>query len=294
MNAAKIDSSAPLAGRLALVTGAARGIGFDIASHFMAAGADVLVFDIDGPGAASAAQRLSETFEGHRALFYQGDVADEDAICAAFDQASTLRTPTILVNNAGVNDLRPLVRLSVDEWRRVFDVIALGTFLATRELARRFIEHDLTDGAVVNISSLNFLIATRGYAHYCAAKAAVSQFTRASALELAPLGVRVNAIAPGLTRTPLAGRFFAENPSVPQAFVDQTPLGRIGETGDIAKVATFLASDAAGWLTGLTIPVDGGANLVGMPDSWELMAGGLGLAEPDPAEWARCDPSPDA
>jgi 3-oxoacyl-[acyl-carrier protein] reductase len=277
-----------LVGKSAIVTGAARGIGFDIARHLMRAGADVLVYDIDGENAERAAQELSDEHADRRALPFAGDVADEDAMREAFDVATAeFGTPRILVNNAGINDLRPLVRLSVDEWRRLYDVIALGTFIGTREFARRFMEHGLTGGAVISTSSLNFVTATAGFAHYISAKAAVSQFTKAAAIELAPLGIRVNAIAPGLTRTPLAGMFFAERPEVPQAFVELTPLGRIGETSDMAKVAAFLASDGAAWITGTTIHVDGGAHTIGVPDNWELMAGPLGLEEPTPDEWQR-------
>src|SRR6266545_3091774 len=134
----------PLVGRSAVVTGAAQGIGYDIARHLMAAGADVLVYDINGPGAEAAATTLSEEVPGRRAVPFEGDVADEEAMRKAFDVATTeLGLPRILVNNAGINDLRPLVRLSVDEWRRLFDVIALGTFLGTREIARRFMEQEL-------------------------------------------------------------------------------------------------------------------------------------------------------
>jgi NAD(P)-dependent dehydrogenase (short-subunit alcohol dehydrogenase family) len=277
-----------LVGRSAIVTGAAQGIGYEIARQLMAAGADVLVYDINGPGAKEAATALCEEVPGRRAIAFEGDVAEEQAMGNAFDVAATeLGTPRILVNNAGINDLRPLVRLSVDEWRRLFDVIALGTFLGTREMARRFMEQGLSGGAIVSTSSLNFVIPTVGYAHYCSAKAAVSQFTKAAALELAPLGIRVNSIAPGLTMTPLAGSFFAERPEIPAAFVERTPLNRVGETSDIAKVAVFLASEAAGWITGITVHVDGGAHLVGLPDSWALMAGPLGLPEPTPSDWLR-------
>lgn len=274
----------------AIVTGAGRGIGLDIAAHLLDAGSSVLVYDIDRDTGEAAVEQLQSSHPARRVIFHCGDVADEASMREAFDVAvEQLGVPRILVNNAGVNDLRPLVRLSTEEWRRVFDVIALGTFLGTREMARRYMENDLIGGSVINISSLNYLIATRGYAHYCAAKAAVSQFTRAAALELAPLRIRVNAIAPGLTNTPLAGSFFAENPSVPQAFVDQTPLGRVGKTSDVARVAIFLSSSLSEWCTGLTIPVDGGANLIGMPDSWSLMGTGLGLDEPTPEEWTSLE-----
>jgi 3-oxoacyl-[acyl-carrier protein] reductase len=139
--------------------------------------------------------------------------------------------------------------------------------------------------AVVNISTLNYSIATPGLAAYCAAKASVSQFTKAAAMEFAPLGIRVNAIAPGLTRTPLAERFFGDAPEVPQAFVDHTPMDRVGMPIDQARAAVFLAGEASGWITGVTLNVDGGMHTDGVPDNWELMKGPLGLSDPQPSEW---------
>ena len=282
-----------LAGTSAVVTGAGQGLGREIARHLMAAGADVLVFDLDGDRAEHAARELAAEQTGRRALAFAGDVADEGDVREAFDIATeALGTPYILVNNALYNLLRPIVTLPADEWDRVFGVIARGTFLATRELGRRFMEHGLSGGAVVNISTLNYTIATTGLAAYCSSKAAVSQFTKAAALEYAPLGIRVNAIAPGLIDTPLARRFLGDEPHVAQAFVDRAPLGRIGQTDDMAKVVVFLASAAAAWITGVTLNVDGGMHLLGVPDNWELMKGPLGMADPTPADWLGAGPSP--
>jgi len=275
-----------LVGTSAVVTGAGQGLGYDIARHLMAAGADVLVFDIDGDRAQEAARALAAEQPGRRAVAFAGDVADETDMRAGFDVATeAFGTPRILVNNALYNLLSPIVRLPVDEWQRVFDVIARGTFIGTRELGRRFMEHRLTGGAIVNISTLNYSVPTRGLAAYCSSKAAVSQFTQVAALEYAPLGVRVNAIAPGLVDTPLARRFLGEEPQVAQAFIDMIPLDRIGWTSDQAKVVVFLASEAAGWITGVTLNVDGGMHLKGVPDNWEVMKGPLGLEDPTPAEW---------
>lgn len=280
-------SAAPLvAGASAVVTGAGQGLGYDIARHLMAAGADVLVFEIDGDRAEEAARALSEEQPGRTALAFARDVSVEDDMRAGFDLATeAFGTPRILVNNALYNLLSPIVRLPVDEWQRVFDVIARGTLIGTREFGRRFMENDLTGGAIVNISTLNFSIATRGLAAYCSSKAAVSQFTKVAALEYAPLGIRVNAIAPGLIDTPLARRFLGDQPEVAQAFVDMAPLDRIGTTADQARVVVFLASEASSWITGVTLNVDGGMHLKGVPDNWEIMKGPLGMEEPTPAEW---------
>jgi NAD(P)-dependent dehydrogenase (short-subunit alcohol dehydrogenase family) len=282
-----------LVGKSAVVTGAGQGLGYDIAAHLLAAGSDVLVFDLDGDRAGEAAERLSDDHRGRRALPFAGDVSDEADVRAAFDLATDeLGTPRILVNNALYNVLSPIVTLPLGEWQRVYDVIARGTFLGTRELGRRFMEQELTGGAIVNISTLNYSVATTGLAAYCSSKAAVSQFTKAAALEYAALGIRVNAIAPGLIDTPLARRFLGDQPEVAQAFIDRTPMARIGQTADMAKVVVFLASHAAGWITGVTLNVDGGMHLEGVPDNWQVMKAPLGMQDPTPADWLGAGPAP--
>jgi glucose 1-dehydrogenase len=275
-----------LVGTPAIVTGAGQGLGYDTARHLIAAGADVLVFELDGVRAEEAARSLMHDQSGRTAIPFAGDVSNEDDVRAAFDLAiEELGVPGILVNNALYNLLSPIVTLSVDEWQRVYDVVARGTFLGTREFGRRAMEHDLDGGAIVNISTLNYSIATTGLSAYCSSKAAVSQFTKAAALEYAPLGIRVNAIAPGLIDTPLARRFLGGAPEVEQAFIDVCPLGRVGTTADMARVVVFLASRAAGWITGMTVNVDGGMHMRGVPDNWSLMKGPLGMEDPSPADW---------
>jgi 3-oxoacyl-[acyl-carrier protein] reductase len=167
----------------------------------------------------------------------------------------------------------------------VLGVIATGTFIGTREFGRHFMEHGLEGGAIVNISTLNHTAPASMLAAYCSAKAAVSQFTNVAALEYASMGVRVNAIAPGLVNTELAAAFLGESPEVPAAFVRNTPLARVGEPEDQARVAVFLASTASAWMTGVTLLVDGGLHLLGVPDNWELFKGPLGRTEPTPADW---------
>ena len=275
-----------LAGSPAIVTGAGQGLGYDVARHLMVAGADVLVFELDGDRAEDAARSLNDEQTGSRAVAFAGDVSDEDDVRAAFDAAvDEFGVPRILVNNALYNLLSPIVSLPVEEWQRVYDVIARGTFLGTREFGRRAIAHQLSGGAIVNISTLNYSVATTGLAAYCSSKAAVSQFTKAAALEYAPLGIRVNAIAPGLIDTPLARRFLGDQPEVEQAFVDLTPLARIGTTADMARVVVFLASQASSWVTGVTVNVDGGMHMMGVPDNWSLMKGPMGMDDPTPADW---------
>jgi NAD(P)-dependent dehydrogenase (short-subunit alcohol dehydrogenase family) len=252
----------------------------------MAAGADVLVLEIDKDLAEQAADSLTREQPGRRAVAFAGDVSNEADVHAAFDVAvEEFGPPEILVNNALYNLLSPIVRLPVEEWQRVFDVVARGTFIGTREFGRRAMEHGLSGGAIVNISTLNYSVATTGLSAYCSSKAAVSQFTKAAALEYAPLGIRVNAIAPGLIDTPLARRFLGDQPEVEQAFIDMCPLDRIGTTADMARVVVFLASQPAAWITGVTLNVDGGMHMMGVPDNWAIMKGPLGMDDPTPAEW---------
>jgi NAD(P)-dependent dehydrogenase (short-subunit alcohol dehydrogenase family) len=275
-----------LVGSSAIVTGAGQGIGYDIASHLMAAGADVLVYEIEPQRAHSAAERLSAEHPSRRAVAFAGDVTDEAAVRAAFELArEAFGPPRILVNNALYQYPELIVRVPVREWERVFGVIATGTFLTTREFGRQFLEHGLEGGAIVNISTLNYTAPASLLAPYCSAKAAVSQFTRVAALEYASMGIRVNAIAPGLVNTELAAGFLGSSPEVPAAFIRNTPLARIGETADQARVAVFLASTAAAWITGVTLVVDGGLHLLGVPDNWELFKEPLGKSDPTPGDW---------
>jgi NAD(P)-dependent dehydrogenase (short-subunit alcohol dehydrogenase family) len=284
-------TSFDLVGSPAVVTGAAQGIGFEIGRQLLDHGADLVIFDINGEGGEGARASLAAEFPERTVLAYEGDVAEEADWRACFDLAKReLGVPRILVNDALHNELRPIARMSVEEWERIFAVISRGTFLGCRELARRFIEDGLEGpAAIVNISTLNYTIPTTGLSAYCAAKASVSQFTKAAAMEFAPLGIRVNAIAPGLVRTPLAERFFGESPEVPEAFVARTPMRRVGMPIDQARAVVFLAGEASGWITGVTLNVDGGMHTDGVPDNWELMKGPLGLSDPEPSEWLAAD-----
>jgi 3-oxoacyl-[acyl-carrier protein] reductase len=257
-----------LVGTSAVVTGAGRGIGRRIAQALMESGANVLIFEFDEEQAERTARELtSETSAGTRAVAHGGSVASADDVEEAYEAATTsFGTPQLLVNNAGVAFMSPIVDTPEDEWDAVFDVCTKGTFLCTRAHARRLLAADLP-GAIVNISSINYQAATEGLSHYCAAKAAVSQFTKVAALELAPSNIRVNAIAPGLTRTPMSEGGFLSG-RMGEEFLAHTPLGRFGETEDIALVAAFLCSTDSRWITGATLPVDGGGHIRGLHNYW--------------------------
>jgi NAD(P)-dependent dehydrogenase (short-subunit alcohol dehydrogenase family) len=249
-----------LADRVAIVTGGASGIGRAIARQFAELGAGVVIADIDLEGAKAVAEEI-EASEGE-ALAVEADVSKADSV-EAMVQATLERFGQIdiLVNNAGVGTLSSIVEMIEEEWDWVMDVNLKGVFLCTRAVARWMIENGHR-GKIINLSSINEQIPLAGEAHYCASKGGVMMFTRAAALELAPYGIHVNAIAPGMTETALTEEI-TQIPELRAAHLKQIPLGRFGRPEDVAKVAAFLASEWSDWVTGHTLYADGGMHLVG-------------------------------
>lgn len=247
-----------LSGKVALVTGAQQGIGRAIALGLAREGADVGVNYLDDPGAA---QVVAEDVRrcSRRAAVVQGDVArpaEVEAMVATVVRA--LGVPDVLVNNAGIFPRVPFLEMREADWDRVLAVNLKGSFLCAQAVARAMVAAGRR-GAVVNISS----VAARGLplgVHYSASKAGVLGLTRAMALALAPHGIRVNAIAPGLTDT--AQPRYGHTEEELEALGRGIPLGRIAQPEEIASVAVFLASDEARFVTGETVHVNGGAFMV--------------------------------
>jgi 3-oxoacyl-[acyl-carrier protein] reductase len=249
-----------LAGQVALVTGAQQGIGRAIATALARDGADVGVNYLDD---RRAAERVADEARraGRRACVVPGDVSRAGDAAALVDAvARELGAPGILVNNAGVFPRVEFLAMTEADWDHVLDVNLKGSFLCAQAVARRLVDQG-RPGAIVNIAS----VAMRGTplgVHYSASKAGVMGLTRAMALALAPHRIRVNAVAPGLTDTaqPRYGNTEAELVEMGR----QIPLeGRIAKPEEIARVAVFLASAEAGWITGQTIHVNGGAFMGG-------------------------------
>jgi 3-oxoacyl-[acyl-carrier protein] reductase len=264
------DAFMKLVSNSAVVTGGAQGIGLGIASQLMMEGTNVLLFDREEETVRAAAEQLNRSMDGYaRVVPFTGDVTRADDVTRGLEAATReLGPPGILVNNAGVATLARIVDMTEEEFDRVLDVSLKGAFLFTRAFARALIATK-QPGAIVNVSSLNQFAATDGFAHYCAAKAGLGQFTQVAAAELGRYGIRVNAVAPGSTRTPalsplLAGPMGAE-------FLARTPLGRMGEPDDVAKVVAFLCSDYGAWVTGDTISVDGGQHIRGLHSYWDTV-----------------------
>ncbi|MCC7273388.1 MAG: SDR family oxidoreductase [Alphaproteobacteria bacterium] len=245
-------------GRIALVTGAARGIGRAIAAGLAARGARVAVMDLEPAAAEAAAAAI-----GRGAVAVAGDVADYESFAAAHAEIAARLGPVgILVNNAGISPKRdgarvPAAEMDAAEWRRVVDVNLSGSFYGVRLVAPAMIAAG--GGAVVNLSS----VAGKHYSaivgvHYAATKAAIVGLTRHLAGELGPHGIRVNAIAPGRIESPMIHTVPA---AVNAAALAATPLRRLGTADDCADAVAFLTSDAARFITGVTLDVAGGLSM---------------------------------
>ncbi len=257
-----------LTGRSAVVTGAAMGIGFGIASRFREAGADVVVADIDAAAADRAIERLREVEGVGRTVAVRADVSDpasaKAAIAAAVDNFGRV---DILVNNAGIYPVSMLADLTPELITRILSVNVAGVMLMTQAAAAAMSTSG--GGVVVNIASMDALHPSfPGLSTYGASKGAVVAMTKHHALELAPNKIRVNAIAPGGIWTEGAAASSAggglteeERLAIEVAMIAKTPVGRFGTPDDIAKVALFLASSAADYMTGETVLVDGGVLL---------------------------------
>ena len=251
----EIQSGIDLTGKVALVTGAGRGIGAAIAGAFAKAKAEIVVADLDNKSAQQTADRL--TGPGRKALAVTADVGVPAQVGQLFDIVrAEFGRLDILVNNAGVWFRKPFLDISDSEWDLVLTTNLKGTFLCTQAAARVMMPQK--HGCIINIVSHAGLFYSRGQgAHYAASKAGIIQLTRVLAFELGPFQIRINAIAPGGINT-------AASPDVkPEATLSResasNPLGRRGEPEDIAHAALFLASPMASFITGQTLVVNGGS-----------------------------------
>jgi 3-oxoacyl-[acyl-carrier protein] reductase len=244
-----------LQGKVAIVTGASKGIGAAIARHLAAEGAAVVVnYASSKEGADRVVDEI--TRQGGRAIAAQANVAKEAEIVRLF--AETKRAfgrLDILVNNAGIYEFLPLEDLTEEHFHRQFDLNVLGVLLASREAVRHF---DAAGGSVINISSSASTLTPANTAVYSATKAAVDAVTRSLAKELGPRNIRVNAINPGMVETEGVHAAGFDAGDLRKQVEAQTPLGRIGQPRDIAPAAAFLASDDAAWITGETLLISGG------------------------------------
>jgi 3-oxoacyl-[acyl-carrier protein] reductase len=246
-------------GRVAVVTGSARGIGAATARRFAQEGASVAVLDLDEGAAAATAAGLG----AGRALGLSCDVADAASVSRAVQRVvDELGKVDVLVNNAGVTRDNLLFKMTEEDWDAVMNVHLRGAFLMTREVQRHMVAAKY--GKILNLSSVSAL-GNRGQANYSAAKMGLQGLTRTLAIELGPFGINVNAVAPGFIVTDMtdatARRLGVEPEDFRKAAAESTPVRRVGAPEDIAATAAFLCSDEASFITGQTLYVDGGARV---------------------------------
>lgn len=264
----KPESETPkiLIGQKALVTGANSGIGEGIARELAKAGADVVINYVANPDTAkNLVDDLKE--EGINSFAYKADVSNEEEVIYMFNQAiKEFGTIDILINNAGLQRDSPIEKMTLDQWNKVINVNLTGQFLCAREAIKEFkrrgvkSEISCAAGKIIHISSVHEIIPWAGHVNYAASKGGVMMLMKSIAQEVAPFRIRVNSICPGAIRTPINTSVWSTKEAYDK-LMELIPYRRIGEVDDIGRVAAWLASDQADYLTGTSIYVDGGMTL---------------------------------
>ncbi len=246
-----------LSGQHAVVTGGASGLGLAVVEGYLAAGAKVSVIDL-APSANAALAALGVDY-------YSADVSDTARMRAVIDQCEAAAPIDILYNNAAIFDMAPLLESSEESFDRLFNINVRGMFFTLQAVAQKMVDRNAS-GRIINLASQAGRRGEALVSHYCASKAAVISYTQSAALALAPHGITVNAISPGVVDTPMwdsVDALFAKYENRPlgekkTVVGTEVPLGRMGKPDDVAPLAVFLASDQARYITGQTYNVDGG------------------------------------
>lgn len=240
--------------QVVLVTGSAKGIGAGIARCFASSGAKMVIHFNSHQAEAELMQKAIHD-NGGEAMIVQADLTDSAQVERMFDQIQQkFGSADVLINNAGIYPVSNIVDMSEKEWDAVITINMKGVFLCTRRFARDLIKAQ-KPGSIVNIDSIEALNSTLGHSHYVAAKAGVMMFSKTAALELGRHGIRVNSVGPGLINSPGLSASWPEGVS---RWMKRVPLARLGEPEDIGDACLFLASEAARWIAGAHLIVDGG------------------------------------
>ncbi len=251
-----------LKGKIAVVTGGARGLGLQMAGSLAAHGVEIALVDLL-PGVTDSAAQLAQTM-AVRTVGLAADVTDADSIAGAMAAiAGSLGTPSILVNAAGITDWGDSVGVSADSWRKVIDVNLTGTFFSCQAFARTVFAAG-GRGAIVNVSSMSAFVVNipQHQVSYNASKAAVDQLTRSLAVEWISKGIRVNAVAPGYFLSDMTKQFLETNNELGVYWNSLIPAGRMGRPADLDGLVAFLASDVSQYIVGESIVIDGGYSIV--------------------------------
>lgn len=236
-----------------LITGGARGIGFEIARQFAKEGGIISIFDNHQANLETAKKQIER---GGRKVFIQNvDVSDRKAVDTAVKKAESVAPIDILINNAGIAFETPFLRITEEEWNNIIDINLNGMFYVAQAVCKKMVTRK--KGVVINMSSKNGLDGEYGYAHYNSSKGGIIMLTKTMALELADQGIRVNAVCPGYIQTPMSMEI--DSPEFTKNFANRyIPMGRPGKVEEIAPVFLFLASDDASFITGQHFVIDGG------------------------------------
>ncbi len=238
--------------KIAIITGAARGIGFAIARRFAEEGATVIIIDLAQDAVDEAVAQL--TTDGFSAAGYAGNVVNGEQMAEIFKTIhARFGAIDILINNAGITRDGLIMKMKESDWDAVIAVNLKGTFICTQKVSRYMMKQ--RHGVIINIASVIGLMGNSGQANYAASKGGIIALTKSTAKELASRNIRANAIAPGFIRTPMTDTL---KPEVVENYAKAIPLSRMGEAVDVANSCLFLASDLASYITGQTIQVDGG------------------------------------
>jgi NAD(P)-dependent dehydrogenase (short-subunit alcohol dehydrogenase family) len=245
-----------LDGETAIVTGAAQGLGKQMATGLTEMGADVAIADVNIEKAEQTAAELDDETD---VIATEVDVTDEASVEAMVDDVTDRLGPIdVLVNNAGIVENSPAEETSIESWRRVVSVNLDGVFLCAKHVGQQML--DRGEGRIVNISSMSGFDVNvpQKQASYNTTKAGVRMLTQSLAVEWGDQGVRVNAIAPGYMRTELVDEVLEENPEMEETWLENTPMGRLGRPEELKELVVYLASDASSYMTGSTVVMDGG------------------------------------
>lgn len=245
-------TSLRFSGKHVLITGGARGIGFEVAKHFIKEGALLTLFDVHTENLQIAQAELQKIGTVYIAVV---DISQKKQVTEAIEIAEKNAPIDILINNAGIAFESSFLTIEEDEWRTIIDINLTGMFFVAQAVCRKMATRN--KGVVVNMGSKNSLDGEAGYAHYNASKGGVVMLTKTMALELAQFGIRVNAVCPGYIQTPMSMEI--DSPEFVKNFVDRyIPMNRTGKVEDIAPAFLFLASEESSFMTGQTIIIDGG------------------------------------
>jgi NAD(P)-dependent dehydrogenase (short-subunit alcohol dehydrogenase family) len=249
-----------LDGAWAVVTGASKGIGLGIADRFVAAGANVLLVARGADDLARAARALAEgASPGQEVRTAVADASQPEALEELFDRIDDeIPDLNVYVANVGSGSVVPFLDVTRDEWDRIIALNLTGTFIGCQRAARHMVRGDAADRSILVVSSIRAIGARPGRLPYSVTKAGLNQFVRVAAYELAPHGIRVNALSPGITATPMA---LERNPEIFAQMTAEVPLGRAGTPSDMGSAAVYLSSPAARFVTGANLVVDGGESL---------------------------------